>query len=65
MSYCRFRNTINDLADCLDYIDKRLPKDEHDARKRLVSICKQIADADDMGDIPSSPKGENEDEDDS
>lgn len=42
MSYCRFRNTLNDLSDCYDNINENLSGDESRARKRLVEICRDI-----------------------
>jgi len=45
MSYCRFQNTSMDLQDCLDNIDDdELSLDEERARKRLIVLCKRIAD---------------------
>ena len=37
MSYCRFRNTMMDLDDCLEALEYReeLSKDEFDACKRM------------------------------
>lgn len=45
MSYCRFRNTLEDLRDCYDSIDdtEDLSLEEEKARKRLIELCKQIA----------------------
>ena len=44
LSYCRFQNTANDLQDCEDYIfDNDLSKNEHNARIRLIAMCKSIA----------------------
>lgn len=42
MSYCRFENTLQDLEDCLEHITDRLSKDESEARKQLVKVCKNI-----------------------
>lgn len=45
MSYCRFENTVADLADCLNNLhDEELNEREHKHRKRLVAICKKIVD---------------------
>lgn len=46
MSYCRFRNTVDDLRDCWDNIYE-VPDAEEEARARLrlIKICKKIADA--------------------
>ena len=45
MSYCRFENTLPDLRDCLEHMDELdLSDDESRARKRLIKVCKEIAD---------------------
>lgn len=44
MSYCRFRNTLNDLQDCSGHIDDTLSKEEHEARLSLYDTCEEIAD---------------------
>lgn len=45
MSYCRFRNTRRDLKDCLDNLwDDNLSKEEHNARRSIVCMCKAVAD---------------------
>jgi len=46
MSYCKFRNTLDDLRDCLDYIGDPVTCDDEEerARKRLIKLCKDIAD---------------------
>lgn len=44
MSYCRFRNTKNDLRDCLNALtDNDLSREEHRARAILVELCHDIA----------------------
>ena len=44
MSYCRFRNTLLDLIDCREYMETDdLSEEEADARKRLIALCKRIA----------------------
>lgn len=44
MSYCRFRNTIEDLRDCYQHIDETdLSIEEARARKQLIKLCKEIA----------------------
>ena len=44
MSYCRFQNTLGDLRDCYDNIDDDdLSEDEEKAKKRLISVCCDIA----------------------
>jgi hypothetical protein len=42
MSYCRFRNTLNDLRDCYYNMDEKLEGDELSARDMMISLCKQI-----------------------
>jgi len=45
MSYCRFRNTLQDLRDCQENfsdLDSH-SKDEISARKSLYKVCCQIA----------------------
>ncbi len=50
MSYCRFRNTLNDLRDCLDGMEDDLSEEEVRARKVLVKVCADIVEqADFMG----------------
>jgi uncharacterized protein YjiS (DUF1127 family) len=50
MSYCRFRNTLGDLNDCLDALEdiggdlSELGDEEAAAAKRLIEMCRQIAD---------------------
>ena len=36
MAYCRFRNTLSYVVDCIDHIDAAVSEEEHVARKRLV-----------------------------
>ena len=45
MSYCRFRNTLNDLRDCDKNLYDKLSGDEFDARAQLIELCEQIVDA--------------------
>jgi len=43
MSYCRFRNTLNDLKDCEDHMDdKDISSDEKAARAALIILCYDI-----------------------
>lgn len=46
MSYCRFRNALQDLQDCYDNFDEYLhpeeDKEEHSARLELLELCKTI-----------------------
>lgn len=44
MSYCRFRNTLEDLKDCIDSInDPSDCEEEEAARKKLIATCRRIA----------------------
>jgi ElaB/YqjD/DUF883 family membrane-anchored ribosome-binding protein len=44
LSYCRFQNTADDLADCRDHIDdEHLSAKEDRARTRLITLCREIA----------------------
>lgn len=43
MGYCRFENTVNDLADCETHFgDTDLSHTERDARREMLEICKRI-----------------------
>jgi len=44
MSYCRFRNTLNDLQDCYDnwYSLDESKVDESEAREKLFRLCEDI-----------------------
>jgi hypothetical protein len=43
MSYCRFRNTFQDLRDCYYNMDESIgDPDEFRARKQMIELCKQI-----------------------
>lgn len=45
MSYCRFRNTLQDFRDCSNNIfDKELNNDEACARFYLISAAKEMVD---------------------
>ena len=49
MSYCRFQNTLEDLRDCQDALDKIdnlskiLSNDEREAAIELLNICQELA----------------------
>ena len=44
MGYCRFTNTVEDLADCYEHMwDDDLSPEEEKARKRLIKICQKVA----------------------
>ena len=51
MSYCRFRNTLNDLQDCENNFDNINSIEELVAAKRLLKTCQRIVDSIDMGDL--------------
>ena len=45
MSYCRFRNTLEDLRDCYFNLSEvqDLSSDEERAREKLIKLCCTIA----------------------
>lgn len=44
MSYCRFRNTLEDLKDCFEHLhEEGLFDEEERARKQLIKLCRDIA----------------------
>jgi hypothetical protein len=44
-SYCRFRNTLEDLRECYDNMDESdVSEEEQRARKRLIQLCREIVD---------------------
>lgn len=43
MPYCRFRNTLADLRDCLENIEDELSRGESRARRELIKLCFEIA----------------------
>ena len=59
MSYCRFRNTLQDLRDCYYNMDDSLTGEEFHAREALVELCKSIGE--EFGDLDFKPE-EDEDE---
>ena len=52
MSYCRYRNTLNDLNDCFEQMDIEYSEDGEDdlsieesrAKENLIELCAQITD---------------------
>lgn len=42
MSYCRFRNTLNDLRECSDNFDEAESEEEQKARERLLKLCRKM-----------------------
>ena len=51
MSYCRFRNTLNDLRNCENNFDNINSIEELVAAKRLLQPCQSIVDSIDMEDL--------------
>ena len=49
MSYCRFRNTLNDLQDCENNFDNINSIEELVAAKRLLKTCQRIVDSIEIG----------------
>ena len=44
MSYCRFENTLSDLRDCYDNMDRDdLSQSEFYARRHMIELCRSIA----------------------
>lgn len=47
MSYCRFENTLNDLAECHEAMtneEEKLSISEQRAKECLIKLCRKIAD---------------------
>jgi hypothetical protein len=51
MSYCIFRNTLNDLRDCENSFNDINSIEELVAAKRLLQTCQRIVDSIDMEDL--------------
>ena len=60
MSYCRFRNTLQDLRDCYYNMDDSLTGEEFHAREALVELCKSIGE--EFGDLDFKPEEEEDEE---
>lgn len=48
LSYCRFRNTLQDLHDCFEAMEgpeNELDKDELKAKNHIITLCKRITEA--------------------
>ena len=43
MSHCRFENTLEDLRDCVEYMEDELSESEERYRKRLLELIKELA----------------------
>ena len=42
MSYCRFRNTLQDLRDCYYNMKDEVSLEEFRSRKQVIELCKDI-----------------------
>ena len=62
MSYCRFRNTLNDLLDCQYNFDNISSIEELVAAKRLFKMCQEIVDIVDIEDLEMVKEEYDEDE---
>ena len=45
MSYCRMENTLRDMRDCENHLDDELGGSEFKARKKLVELCRAVAES--------------------
>lgn len=73
MGYCRFRNTVTDLADCAENLNEELSEDEARARKRLIKLAYEIVedfltndgllDMDAINDLPTEKEEDDEEDD--
>jgi hypothetical protein len=45
MSYCRFRNTLNDLRDCENNFSNISSTEELRAAKEMLKLCQDIVDS--------------------
>jgi hypothetical protein len=63
MSYCRFRNTLNDLRDCYHNFDSINSDEELRAAKQLLALCQDIVDEIDPELLEEQVEVEDEDED--
>ena len=66
MSYCRFENTLSDLEDCRDALDRgdSLSQREAGKAKALIDLCREISDNYDADYVDSLKEDEDEDEED-
>lgn len=54
MSYCRWRNTLEDLRDCLENVYESVGSEEEArAKRKILAICQEMAgiDADSVCDV--------------
>jgi hypothetical protein len=42
MSYCRFRNTLQDLQDCVDNFEDPVSPEEHRARRQMWELANTL-----------------------
>ena len=67
MSYCRFRNTLNDLRDCYHNFESVSSEEEARARKQLLQLCESIVEeygGMDLDELEEIDEDDFEDEDD-
>lgn len=64
MSYCRFENTLSDLEDCRDALDRgdSLSKREAGKAKALIDLCREISDNYDSDYVDSLQEEDEEEE---
>jgi flagellar biosynthesis regulator FlbT len=62
MSYCRFRNTLNDLLDCQYNFDNISSIEELVAAQRLFKMCQESVDIVDIEDLEMVKEEYDEDE---
>lgn len=57
MSYCKFRNTLPDLQDCVDALYESdgnlsdLCEEERSAARALIRLCREVAEGFDEDDV--------------
>ena len=70
MSYCRFHNTLTDLYDCKNALEDFIQNDENTISsreermyaKKLIAVCKEIADNYEESDIDRQAEMFNQEE---
>lgn len=70
MSYCRFHNTLTDLYDCQNALEDFIQNDENTISskeermyaKKLIAVCKEIADNYEESDIDRQAEMFNQEE---
>ena len=60
LSYCRFRNTLQDLRDVYYNMTDDISGEEFHAREALVELCKSIAE--EFGDLEFTQEDEEDEE---